>query len=288
MLYFTYCPLADILYMSAERPTFYLATSQKPQAEAPKNIIVETIQATITPVAEKIQTLPIVECVPPKTEKTPPTERELFWRNMYQTGELSPYKKNKGPVKFDALRDASYEAITDPFAAMQHLGEHIRAIDTDFRGGVDIGDAKTRLMRMAVMAGNMVPFIVFDTVTSIPGNILGKVLETNMNKGQIGKDKYNISTATVGAIAGFKRAVEVGNDKFTTALADIWVTKLTGEKGAWTHEASDKSGDFLNSAVPEYIEDFVNGPVVESGMRFLYQIPIFGALVEQGWTRLSK
>jgi hypothetical protein len=87
---------------------------------------------------------------------------------------------------------------------------------------------------------------------------------------------------------GSRRGSEIANDKFTTAMGDWFVKKLTNEKGPWIREPSDKTGDFLDGAVGMYYEDTVNGPIIESVMHFLYEIPIFGALVEQGWTRLAK
>lgn len=216
---------------------------------------------------------------------------QQYWRNMYQTGELSPYKKDRAPVKFDAVRDATYEAITEPVKAIKNIGKHIRAIDIDFRGGVDIGDTKVRLQRMAIMVGNIVPFLAFDIATSIPSGLIFEYVDPRMkvDAQNIPADgqKFHPERVKNSVWSSAKKIIEVQNDKVVTALGDMWVYRLTGEKGAWVHEAADKSADFGQTAAEDYLKDVINGPVLESAARFVFQIPVAGALFEQFWTRLS-
>lgn len=231
------------------------------------------------------------DAVTPKPPEPEPTESQKFWRNMYQTGELSPYQKNRGPMKWDAAKKALVEEFTNPMKFIKNYSKHIRAIDIDLRGGVDIGGGKVRLQRMAVMAGNMVPFIAFDIATSLPSGLIFEYLDPRMKE-----DKKNVSfekgkshpeRVKNSLWGGAKKIIEVQNDKVVTALGDLWVQKLTGEKGGWIHEAADKSADLGQTASEDYLKDVINGPVLESVARFIFQIPIAGALFEQGFTRLS-
>ncbi len=268
--------------MSAERPSF------EPQKASDSPFVANGVPTNGVP-----ESWEHVEIPKDSSPSKQPTERQLFWRNMYQTGEMSPYKKNKGPIKLDALKKAAAEAFSNPAEYIKHLPQHIRAVDIDFRGGVDIGDYKTRVQRAAVMLGNMVPFWTFDVITSIPSGLLFEFLGDKQRKfeknyPQATEEEKKNARVKNATWKGLQKVIDVQNDKVVTALGDILVTKLTGEKGAWTHEASDKSADFLGTAMEDYLKDAINGPVIESAMRFLYQIPIFGALVEQGWTRLSR
>ncbi|MCL4200277.1 hypothetical protein KJZ67_02970 [Patescibacteria group bacterium] len=212
-------------------------------------------------------------------------EKQAYWRNMYQTGETNPYRKDREPVRWDAFRDASYELIMKPSEFAKHIGKHIRAIDTDFRGGVDIGDAKLRLQRVAAMGANLVPYFVFDVVTSIPSALLNeyakKWIELN---GDL--DKKTLKTVKAFMDGGAK-IIDVQNDKIVTAWGDIVASKRTGEKTYFTHEIWDKSADLGQTAMDDYLKDAINGPVLESLNRMLYQIPIGGALWEQLASRIT-
>jgi len=234
---------------------------------------------------------------PPEPE---PTKSQAFFREMYQTGDKSPYKVKRGPVKFNALKVALKEEFTHPIEFVKHAGEHIMAVDKDFRGGVEIGDMKTRATRAAVMVGNMVPNIALDILTSIPPNLLEKAAKEHLNgklKVATGMDigdkdreplisKLNFQIAAVSA-AG--RTGEVMNDKNVTAFGNTIMRRLTGERTGWfTGESSDKLNDLLTAGYRESVEDFVNGPTLESALRILYQVPVAGALVEQVWTRWTN
>lgn len=230
--------------------------------------------------------------VTPKPPEPEPTDSQKFWREMYRTGKLSPYQKDRPKMSWKSAKDA----WNNPQS--QGVDSKIMAVDLALRGGADkdynqLGDMSKRATRMAVMAGNMVPFTAFDILTSIPGNLflagVDKYKELHAaNKTLENAQERAVRLATIsGALDGPRRLFEILNDKMTTALGDKLVQTLTGEKGGWIHESSDKTGDFLDGAVGMYYEDAVNGPVVESTMRFMYEFPVFGALVEQGWTKLS-
>lgn len=232
------------------------------------------------------------DAVTPKPPEPEPTESQKFFREMYRTGKLSPYQGNNRP-KINLKN--GIEAWKNP--QTQGVESKIMALDLALRGGADkeynqLGDMSKRATRMAVMVGNMVPFTIFDILTSIPGNLFLKGVEIykarhNDGKGKGNNDQQVRLTTIAGALDGPRRVFEILNDKITTAFGDKLVQTLTGEKGGWIHESSDKTGDFLDGAVGMYYEDAVNGPMVESAMRFMYEIPVFGALVEQGWTKLS-
>lgn len=212
-------------------------------------------------------------------------EKQTYWRNMYQTEETNPYRKDKKPVQWDAFRDASYELIMEPSEFAKHIGKHIRAIDMDFRGGVDIGDAKVRLQRMAAMGANIVPYFVFDVVTSIPSGLIEEYVDKWLSvNGHLDKE----TRKTVDAyLRGAKKIIDVQNDKVVTALGDIMASKRAGEKVYFTHEISDKGADLVQTAMEDYLKDAINGPVLESINRMLYQIPIGGALWEQLCARIT-
>ncbi len=273
---------------------------------------------------------------PPEPE---PTEWQKFFREMYQTGDKSPYKVKRGPIKFDAWKVAIKEEFTNPVAFIKHAGDHVMAIDKDFRGGVEIGDMKTRATRAVVMVGNMVPNIALDIVTSLPPNLLEKAtvdhLRKDLSKAQDAakvdkqsqkegilaqavasqkmetvadekipkeveeliekiqippklQESINALTGQIGGVKLFWRMTEVMNDKNVTAFGNTIQRHLTGEKGWFTSEASDKLNDLLTAAFKDVAEDFLNGPTIESLFRIAYQVPVFGALFEQVWTRWSN
>ncbi|MEK7577692.1 MAG: hypothetical protein AAB492_03720 [Patescibacteria group bacterium] len=248
------------------------------------------------------------DAVAPKAPEPEPTEWQAFFREMYQTGDRSPYKQKRGPVKFDALKDV----FTNPTS--KTIGEHIMAIDKDFRGGVEIGDMKTRGMRAAVMVGNMVPNIALDILTSLPPNLIEKILKNPLkdelktkHKQAEGEQMKSISEANplgevsdetqqaikklnskIDYINAGGKLFEVMNDKNITAVGNTIMRQATGDKGWFTSEASDKLNDLLTYGFKDKIEDVSNGPTLESVFRIVYQVPVIGALVEQGWTRWSN
>lgn len=277
--------------MSAERPSFQ---PQKP-AEPPLVLPESFLEAIKRERPDNINWDRIDEAVailkkPPEPE---PTEKQKFWRDMYRSGKLTPYQKDRPWLGWQAAKDA----WNNP--ELQGESSRIMALDMAIRGGADkpynqLGSMPHRIERMGVMVWNLVPFTAFDILTSIPGNLFlegakryksrhAKLLSAT-NTVQSEKER---TALIAGLLDGSRRGLEIANDKFTTALGDWYVKWLTGDKGAWTREPSDKTGDFLDGAVGMYVEDAVNGPVVESVMRFIYEIPVVGALIEQGWTRLA-
>jgi len=254
--------------------------------EEPSVIAKESVSGVEIPVVPSISSPEVSKIV------EEPTEKQKFWRDAYRTGELSPYQKDRPKINLKAAADA----WKDPKS--QGVESRIMAVDLALRGGADknynqLGDMSKRATRMAVMVGNTVPFMAFDILTSIPGNLFLEGVEIYKTRhsesrsgGGAATDKARLA-AISGALDGPRRMFEILNDKMTTALGDKLVQTLTGEKGGWIHESSDKTGDFLDGAVGMYYEDSVNGPMVESAMRFMFEIPVVGALVEQGWTKLS-
>ena len=283
--------------MSAERPSFEpRGVSGRPfvaPAEGVSKIFENAVSTNSVPengVQESWERVAI-----PKNSSTTkePTARQIFWRDMYRTGNLSPYQKDRPKIDLKKVG----EAWKDPQS--QGVDSRIIAVDLALRGGADkeynqLGPISRRFKRMAVMVGNVIPFTVFDIVTSIPGNLFLSGVEIFRKKhaalraGNADSSEKSRIALLAGLMDGSRRGSEIANDKFTTAMGDWFVKKLTNEKGPWIREPSDKTGDFLDGAVGMYYEDTVNGPIIESVMHFLYEIPIFGALVEQGWTRLAK
>jgi len=217
--------------------------------------------------------------------------RQQFFRDMYRTGNLSPYQRERPGIDLKKVG----EAWNDP--ETQGVKSRIMAVDLALRGGADkeynkLGDLNRRLQRMGVMGANLVPYFVFDVVTSIPAGLITEYLDLSKD---VRSKRSDVPTAEQikadkwadAAWNGLKKNIDVLNDKVVTALGDIMVTKLTGEKGGWTHEAADKSADLLQTAMDDYVKDAVNGPVLESVMRTMFQVPVVGAVIEQGWTRLS-
>lgn len=206
-------------------------------------------------------------------------DRKKHWEKVFQVGEHSPYDKNKKPPQFDALREALYEAIYKPGAFVTHMGQHVRKIDADFRGGKDIGGAKERLERVAALSGVVALFTAFDYATSKPLEKLFPVIKKDAKLMTPDDLRFN---ARVG---GMKKIVEVLNDKYATALGNMLVEYLSGKRG-YIHEVADKGADTLQVGF-EKTNDLVNGATLESYMRILSQVPIAGALFEQVVTRLS-
>lgn len=276
--------------MSTERPNFKAKTNVQPNTVT--HVIVEKVmeqsptQLRIDRIEDALSVLKgEKEAIAPKSPEPEPTKKQLYWREMYQTGATNPYRKDRKPVQWDAFRDASYELIMEPSKFAKQITKHIRAIDTDFRGGVDIGDAKVRLQRMVAMGANIVPYFVFDVVTSIPSALLSEYVDKWMNvNAHLDKETRKTFDAY---LHGAMKIIDVQNDKVVTALGDIMASKRAGEKVYFTHELSDKGADLLQTAMEDYLKDAVNGPVLESINRMLYQIPIGGALWEQLCARIT-
>lgn len=207
-------------------------------------------------------------------------DRKKHWEKVFQVGEHSPYDKNKKPPQFDALREALYEAIYTPGTFVTHMGEHVRKIDTDFRGGKDIGGAKERLERVAAFSGVIALFTAFDYATSKPLEKLFPVIK---------KEKPDFLTPDDlrfnARVESMKKIVDVLNDKYATALGNMLVEYLSGKRG-YIHEVADKGADTLQVGFKN-TNDLVNGATLESYMRIISQVPIAGALFEQFVTRLS-
>lgn len=281
--------------MSAERPNFVpQQPAEQPlvfpesflealKRERPDNFNWDRIEAAMDVLkGNKIAVAP----TPPEPE---PTESQKFWRDMYRSGNLTPYQKERQKVTVGQAIGMVKDAFTDP--NLHGFEERVLTADLAIRGGSDkeynqLGDIKHRVKRMGVMVGNTVPFTAFDIVTSIPSSFITEGLDIwldKQKKASNGKAKKFVE----GTWLGVKKVIDVQNDKDVTALGDMMVAKLTGEKGAWTHEAADKSADLVQTGWDEYLRDSINGPTIESIMRFLFQIPIAGAVIEQKWTRLS-
>lgn len=230
----------------------------------------EAVKAAVAPSGDGVNTW----------KKVYAEDRKKHWEKVFQVGEYSPYDKNKKPPQFDALREALYESLYAPGAFVSHLGQHVRKIDADFRGGKDIGGTKERLERVAAFSGVIALFTAFDYATSKPLEKLFPVIKKSDSHSLTPDDlRFN---ARVG---GLKKVVEVLNDKYATALGNMFVEHLSGKRG-YIHEVADKGADTLQVGF-ENTNDLVNGATLESYMRIISQVPIAGALFEQLVTRLS-
>lgn len=208
-------------------------------------------------------------------KKSLDADRNLHWQKVFQVGEFTPYQKKE--IKWDALRNAWYASLINPAEFLAHIAEHIRNIDIDLRGGKDIGGAKERLERVGALIGVIALFTAFDYATSKP---FEKMFP--LNKGEhISADELRMN-ARMGAL---KKIIEVMNDKYATALGNMFVEKLSGKRG-FIHEVADKGADTLQVGFDE-ANDLVNGATLESYMRILFQVPVAGALFEQAITRLA-
>lgn len=210
---------------------------------------------------------------------------QQHWQKIFQNGDYNLYDRNRKPVQWDAFRDASYEWVTDPAKFIKNFGTHIHNIDTDFRGGKDAGGAKERLDRVGAMLGVIAIFTAFDYATSKPFKKWIKMIPTEEPDGRkisLSSDELNFN-ARNGSIL---KLIDVMNDKYATALGNMLAEKLTGKRG-FVHEVADKGADTLQTAWPKGLNDMVNGTTLESYMRIIAQVPIAGALFEQGITRLA-
>ena len=203
---------------------------------------------------------------------------QQHWQTIFQNGDYNLYDRNRKPVQWDAFRDASYEWVTNPAEFIKNFGTHIHNIDTDFRGGKDAGGAKERLERVGAMLGVIAAFTAFDRATSFwmddESLFFGKIPRKT---GDLARDAK---------VEAFVKLAEVMNDKYATALGNMLVERLSGKRG-YVHEVSDKGADTLTVGLKDNFEDWINGPNLEAAQRILFQVPIAGALLEQGLTRLS-
>lgn len=270
--------------MSAERPNFEANTGavsgmatativEKVLMEDPARIRMDRVEDAMSVLkGEK-------DAATPKPPEPEPTKSQLFWREMFQTGDLTPYDRNKKAPKWDAYKAAMREMFTDPASFVKHFGEHVRKVDYELRGEKDIGDAKTRLQRIGILLLLGGVFWGFDYVT-------GPVWKTEfdrLTKGWKGDVKQR--RALVAAVMKF---VSVLNDKYATDLSNLAVDKLTGVKSGFNHQIADKGTDTINVGFVDVLEDKANAPMIESALRILFQIPVVGALIEQGAVRLTN
>jgi hypothetical protein len=205
-------------------------------------------------------------------------DRQTHWQKIFQTDGYNLYDRERKPVKWNAFREACYESMTDPVKFIKNFGEHIQKIDYEFRGEKDAGNLKERAERIAVMLGIIGAFTTFDRATSF------WIGEKSLFFGKV--PRHTDDRARDAGVAAFVKLAEVMNDKYASALANMTVERLSGKRG-FVHEVADKGADTLTVAVMEKLEDWVNGPNLEAAQRILFQIPIAGALLEQGFTRLS-
>lgn len=209
---------------------------------------------------------------------------QKHWQKVLEMGDYTPYDKAKKPIKWDAFREASYEWITDPGKFIKNAGRHIRKIDYEFRGEKDIGGAKERLERVAALTGIITIFTAFDVATSrAAGRFLPiiKDKEKNGTEIKLSSDQlwYNAKNKAM------RKLVNVMNDKYATALGNILAERLSGKRG-FIHEVADKGADTIQEGFGGTL-DKVNGATLESYMRIISQVPIAGALFEQGMTRIA-
>lgn len=196
---------------------------------------------------------------------------------LYQVGEFSPYTKEARPIKWDAFRDASYEWVSSPGTFLKNIGTHVRNIDTDFRGGRDYGNTGERLERVKAYAGIIALFTAFDVATSYPFRYFLKEKDKPVTADD---HRYNAN------VLSFLQLVSVLNDKYATALGNKMVEDKTGKRG-YIHEMADKGADTIQTAFKKETNDLVNGATLESYLRIVSQVPVVGALFEQGVTRIS-
>ena len=218
----------------------------------------------------------IVEAAQKDATQNQEQQRKEHLQKIFQVGEYSMYTKEPRPMKFEAFRHASYEFLTSPGAFFKNFGKHVSAIDTEFRGH-DIGGAKERLERSGELAKIVTLFTIFDYATSKPFELLFP-----LKKGEhLSADDVRVNARN----RAFKKLVEVMNDKYATALGNLYVEKLTGKRG-FIHEVADKGADTIQTGFPKS-EDWINGATLESYIRLASQVPIAGAIVEQIATRLA-
>lgn len=238
--------------------TFY---NEEPAATAKENIPEVEI-----PVVPSITSPEVVKKLPEYTES------QLFWQKIFDNGDQPLYDTKKGPIKFDAVKE-----VFNNFNS-KSVGEHIMAIDKDFRGGRDAGSMKERAQRVGVLMGVLGAFTAFDHVTSMWFDDDSFAFKRYPRKtGDLRRDAK---------VEAFLKVAEVINDKYASALGNMLVENLTGKRG-FIHEVADKGADTITVAFKDSMDDLVNGPNLESAQRILFQVPIVGALLEQGFTRLS-
>lgn len=209
---------------------------------------------------------------------------QRHWQKIFQNDEYKLYDRERKPVGFDAFRDASYEWINNPVQFMKNFGKHVRKIDYEFRGEKDAGGAKERLERVGALLGVIAAFTAFDYLTSKP--FKKAFPEKKEDNGHLTKDEYRIN----GRNGAINTLIGVLNDKYATALGNMLGERLTGKRG-FIHEVADKGADTIQTAypnkLPHSMNDWVNGATLESYIRIISQVPIAGALFEQGATRLA-
>lgn len=264
--------------MSTERPTFEANKLMEPplvlpesfmdalKAQRPDGLNWDRIDGAIAVLkGEK-------DAVAPK----PPdvvTESQKFWRKMLENGDQPLYDKNKGPVKFAAVKE-----VFNKFRS-KSIGEHIMAIDKDFRGGRDAGGIKERAQRVAVLMGIAGGFTFFDYITTKPFE--GRFPVNKADSSTLSADVLKLNSRN-GAIMTL---IDVLNDKYASALGNMLAEKLTGKRG-FIHEVADKGADTVQVGFTK-TKDLMNGATLESYLRILSQVPIAGALLEQAFVRLS-
>lgn len=212
---------------------------------------------------------------PPDPE---PTESQKFWRQMFET-ENSPYA-DSGSVDLAPISRAIHELFTDPKAYWKNRKQHVHDIDYGIRGGREIDPVDIRLKRMGVLFVMGSLFAGYDYLTGkyVIDGLFDRIFHKNWDNEKSYKGAWS---------QGWRKIVEVLNDKYTSDMANYLGEQLTGVKKPIVHELPDKAADMITFGFSE-IKDKVNGTVLESIMRLTYQIPIFGAITEQIFTRITE
>lgn len=284
--------------MAAQEPVILRSESFEmhiPQKLASESGIVSEIATEkkvptpgVTMAPSEVATTQTAEAPAQKADAKEPSQEKLdqkkavqeYWREIFQVGDHALYtKEGPKPIKWDAFHGATYEAITSPGTFIKNFPEHVKKIDYEFRGEKDIGGLRIRAERVAALLALSSAFWAFDYVT---GPVWGNEFDRLTKKWQ-GKDIQRNAIA-----AAAKKFVSVLNDKYATDLSNLIVDKLTGMRSNFNHQIADKGTDTLNTGFWEALDDKVNAPMIESGLRILFQVPVVGALFEQAALRVTK
>lgn len=208
-------------------------------------------------------------------EKVKLEDRQKHWQMIFQTGEMTPYDRNIKAPKFDAVG----EAFKHPGDFFTHLRERTKQIDYELRGGKDIGGLNVRMERVFALAGLSSMFWAFDYLTGpVFKNEFGRLVPVTQED----------PVKKKALVAATQKFVSVLNDKYASDLSNLLVDKLTGVRSGFNHQIADKGADTLNTGFVESLDDKMNAPMIESGLRIMFQIPVVGALIEQGAVRLTN
>lgn len=202
---------------------------------------------------------------PPNAAPKPFEDRRSLKEIMVDLFELSP-ESEIGSVEKQPFHKLLPEFLRKTAKNPPGIMGHIRELDAGLRGR-DLGGLSTRLLRTGIYSGVALGAGITDAVDFVVDGVMAPIL---------GPFWIPIGNA-----------LEFASDWVVKSGTDYFVSQVTGRKNAQYSSAGVEAVNFAVNLVP-VLQDFINGPMIESAFRILYNIPVLGVPVENAYLGLAN